>query len=108
MTEHHGHVSIDGQSRSSLEKQKNIEHVEKAEATTLADEILQRYPLLVGKSEDGMANLNKKVLRKLDWKFLVKLWLFPKRQGHMLTTNLAMHHFHATHEVCLIPEPGDG
>lgn len=71
MTENRERASADGLSRSSLEKSKNIELVEKAEGNTLADEILNRYPLLVGKSEEDMASLNKKVLRKLDWKFLV-------------------------------------
>lgn len=56
-----------------MEKEINtIEHVEKTGgfAQALADEILQRYPLLAGKSEVEMALLNKKVLRKLDWRFL--------------------------------------
>jgi len=48
----------------------NVEHVEKSGGLTLDDEILQRYPLLAGKSEVEMALLNKKVLKKLDWKFL--------------------------------------
>lgn len=65
-----GHSSIDAPSRSSLEKT-NIEHVEKADESGLASEILSRYPLLVDKSEEEMAALNKKVLKKLDWKFLV-------------------------------------
>jgi hypothetical protein len=47
-----------------------VEHVEKSGGLTLDDEILQRYPLLAGKSEVEMALLNKKVLKKLDWKFL--------------------------------------
>jgi len=62
----------DEQQRSSLEKEINtVEHVEKTGGIlTLDDEILQRYPLLAGKSEVEMALLNKKVLKKLDWKFL--------------------------------------
>ena len=64
-------LSADEQERSSLEKNINtIEHVEKSGGVALADEILNRYPLLVGKSEVDMALLNKKVLRKLDWRFL--------------------------------------
>jgi hypothetical protein len=66
-------ISADEQERSSLEKTINtVEHVEKSGGHFgfHADEILNRYPLLVGKSEVEMALLNKKVLRKLDWKFL--------------------------------------
>jgi hypothetical protein len=63
--------SSDEQQRSSMEKEINtVEHVEKSGGPTLDDEILQRYPLLAGKSEVEMALLNKKVLKKLDWKFL--------------------------------------
>ena len=61
----------DEQQRSSLEKEINtVEHVEKSRGISLDDEILQRYPLLVNKSEVEMALLNKKVLKKLDWRFL--------------------------------------
>jgi hypothetical protein len=64
-------LSADEQERSSLEKNINtIEHVEKSAGGALAEEILNRYPLLVGKSEVELALLNKKVLRKLDWRFL--------------------------------------
>jgi hypothetical protein len=59
------------QQRSSMEKEINtVEHVEKSGGLTLDDEILSRYPLLAGKSEVEMSLLNKKVLKKLDWKFL--------------------------------------
>lgn len=61
----------DEQQRSSLEKEINtVEHVEKTGGYASNDEILQRYPLLAGKSEVEMAMLNKKVLKKLDWRFL--------------------------------------
>ena len=64
-------LSGDEQERSSLEKNLNtVEHVEKSAGAIQADEILTRYPLLVGKSETELALLNKKVLRKLDWRFL--------------------------------------
>jgi hypothetical protein len=54
-----------------MEKEINtVEHVEKSGGLTLDDEILSRYPLLAGKSEVEMSLLNKKVLKKLDWKFL--------------------------------------
>jgi len=61
----------DEQQRSSLEKDINtVEHVEKSGGLALHDEILQRYPLLADKSEVEMALLNKRVLKKLDWRFL--------------------------------------
>ena len=70
MTSHRERLS-DEQQRSSLEKEINtVEHVEKSGGISLDDEILQRYPLLVNKSEVEMALLNKKVLQKLDWRFL--------------------------------------
>jgi hypothetical protein len=63
--------SSEDQQRSSMEKEINtVEHVEKSGGITLDEEILSRYPLLTGKSEVEMALLNKKVLKKLDWKFL--------------------------------------
>jgi hypothetical protein len=70
MTSNHERSSED-QQRSSMEKEINtVEHVEKSGGITLDEEILSRYPLLAGKSEVEMALLNKKVLKKLDWKFL--------------------------------------
>lgn len=54
--------------RPSLDKSTGDIHVE--EANNVADVCLQRYPLLRDKSEDELKLLNKKVLRKLDWKFL--------------------------------------
>jgi hypothetical protein len=63
--------SSEDQQRSSMEKEINtVEHVEKSGGLTLDEEIFSRYPLLAGKSEVEMALLNKKVLKKLDWKFL--------------------------------------
>jgi hypothetical protein len=56
-------------SRPSIEKSaSNVDHVEDNDA--FANEILQKYPLLVGKSQEELAALNKKVLKLLDWKFL--------------------------------------
>lgn len=46
------------------------EEVENVEAGTIADTVLERYPLLKDKSKDELEALNKKVLRKLDWRFL--------------------------------------
>lgn len=52
---------------SSLKKEQAIEHIETA---ALEPTYLEGFPLLVGKSEEELAILNKKVLKKLDWKFL--------------------------------------
>ena len=71
MADNRQRLSAEQQERSSIEKDLNtIEHVEKSGGVVSDDEILQRYPLLVGKSEVDMALLNKKVLKKLDWYFL--------------------------------------
>lgn len=40
-----------------------------------ADVFLQSYPLLRDKSKDELDRLNKAVLKKLDWKFLVMITL---------------------------------
>jgi hypothetical protein len=77
-------TSMDAPSRSSLEKT-NIEHVESYNENSLAAEILSRYPLLVGKTEEEKAALNKNVLRKLDWKFLVR-FIFLSRGKHLFST----------------------
>lgn len=81
-------ASTDAPSRSSVEKT-NIEHVERADESGLAFDILQRYPLLIDKSEEERATLNKKVLRKLDWKFLVCLPFFEDTMP--LANNLTSH-----------------
>lgn len=60
-------MAQDGSTRSSLDKTGPIEHVE---AATLSDAILERYALLREKSTEELAQLNKSVLKKLDWKFL--------------------------------------
>ncbi|KAH0288195.1 putative vitamin H transporter [Aureobasidium namibiae CBS 147.97] len=52
---------------SSLKKEQAIEHVETA---AVEPTYLEGFPLLVGKSEEELAILNKNVLKKLDWKFL--------------------------------------
>lgn len=71
MADNRQRLSAEQQERSSIEKDLHtIEHVEKSGGVVTADEILNRYPLLVGKSEVDMALLNKKVLKKLDWYFL--------------------------------------
>ena len=71
MADNRQRLSAEQQERSSIEKDLHtIEHVEKSGGVVTADEILNRYPLLVEKSEVDMALLNKKVLKKLDWWFL--------------------------------------
>lgn len=76
-------LSAEEQERSSLEKTINtVEHVEKSAGGALADEILNRYPLLVGKSEVDMALLNKKVLKKLDWWFLPTITFMYVSRGY--------------------------
>jgi hypothetical protein len=71
MADNRQRLSAEEEERSSIEKNLNtVEHVEKSAGGAFADEILNRYPLLVGKSEVDMALLNKKVLKKLDWWFL--------------------------------------
>jgi hypothetical protein len=50
-----------------LRKEQAIEHIESAAAEPT---YLEGFPLLVGKSEEELAILNKKVLKKLDWRFL--------------------------------------
>ena len=71
MADNRQRLSAEQQDRSSIEKDLHtIEHVEKSGGAVTADEVLNRYPLLVGKSEVDMALLNKKVLKKLDWYFL--------------------------------------
>ena len=83
MADNRQRLSAEEQERSSLEKTINtVEHVEKSAGGALADEILNRYPLLVGKSEVDMALLNKKVLRKLDWWFLPTITFMYVRGRH--------------------------
>ena len=55
-----------------MKKAMGIEQVEKADDNEMVNMLLQRYPLLLSKSEEEMASLNKSVLRKLDWRFLVR------------------------------------
>lgn len=59
------------QSQASLSSKERgiIELVENAQDSE-ADNYLHGFDLLAGKSKEELALLNKKVLRKLDWKFL--------------------------------------
>ncbi|KAI4745759.1 MFS transporter [Aureobasidium sp. EXF-12298] len=52
---------------SVLEKEKAVEHIESAPVEST---YLEGFPLLRDKSDEELAVLNKKVLKKLDWKFL--------------------------------------
>jgi len=57
-------------SQTSLPKDGVFEVIEQAQVTE-ADLYLQRFDLLAGKSSEELAKLNKKVVSKLDWKFLI-------------------------------------
>jgi hypothetical protein len=63
-------MSLDDKPKRSDEITK-IEHSEIADAELW----LQGYPLLRGKSKDELAKINKSVLKKLDWKFLLIITL---------------------------------
>ncbi|KAG9856100.1 major facilitator superfamily transporter, partial [Aureobasidium melanogenum] len=52
---------------SVLDKEKAVEHIESAPVEST---YLEGFPLLRDKSDEELAVLNKKVLKKLDWKFL--------------------------------------
>ncbi|KAG9764958.1 major facilitator superfamily transporter, partial [Aureobasidium melanogenum] len=52
---------------SVLDKEKAVEHIESA---PFESTYLEGFPLLRDKSDEELAVLNKKVLKKLDWKFL--------------------------------------
>jgi hypothetical protein len=60
----------DGTSKNSVE----IVKVENAEIPD-AERYLQGYPLLREKTKDELDKLNKAVLKKLDWKFLLIITL---------------------------------
>jgi hypothetical protein len=64
-----------GSRRSSTSKKlEDIEVIETVE-TSEAEAYLQRFELLRGKSKDELAALNKSLVRKLDWKFLLCITL---------------------------------
>lgn len=44
--------------------------VEYEEVAPVRDEILERYPLIKGKTPEERAAIEKSLVRKLDWKFL--------------------------------------
>jgi hypothetical protein len=58
-----------GGSQVSLSKDGEVEVVEQAQVSE-AESYLQHFDLLVGKPKEELDRLNKKVLSKLDWKFL--------------------------------------
>ncbi|KPI37705.1 putative transporter [Cyphellophora attinorum] len=58
--------------RSSMDKEADVEVVESIQAAN--EELwLQQYDLLAGKSKQELAALNKKVVKKLDWRFLTTI-----------------------------------
>lgn len=59
--------------RSSLAKEGDIDVVEEAQISSNEQLWLQEYDLLVGKSKEELDALNKKVLKKLDWRFLTTI-----------------------------------
>ena len=56
-------------SAASVEKEADIQVVENAHQDD-GVQYLQHFDLLQDKSKDELDHLNKKVLRKLDWRFL--------------------------------------
>jgi len=52
---------------NSIDEKKDFENVE---SLAVPDVLLERYPLIKDKSKEELDALNKKVLKKLDWKFL--------------------------------------
>jgi hypothetical protein len=66
MSDAHKPVTQHGTPKGSVD----LEQTESMEAGTMEEIVLQRYPLLVNKSKEELAALNKKVVKKLDWKFL--------------------------------------
>lgn len=77
-------MAIDSDSKRSVE----IIKVEDANVNAEAS-YLQRYPLLVNKTEDGLKALNKAVLKKLDWKLLpcITIMLLFRSQHPALVGN---------------------
>lgn len=72
MTMANNHALANSASKSSLEKTFTAEVVEDAQLSN--QEIwIQQYDLLVGKSKEELDALNKKVVKKLDWRFLVTI-----------------------------------
>lgn len=53
-------------------KEADVEVIEQVQ-TTNEELWLQEYNLLVGKSKEELDKLNKKVVKKLDWRFLVTI-----------------------------------
>lgn len=48
----------------------DLEQSESMEAGTIEEIVLQRFPLLINRSKEELAVLNKQVVKRLDWKFL--------------------------------------
>lgn len=60
------------QSKDSVDKDAKVEVVEQAQASN--EELwLQEFDLLVSKPKEELEKLNKKVVKKLDWRFLTTI-----------------------------------
>lgn len=84
-------------SQTSLPKDGGVEIVERAQVAE-ADLYLQHFDLLAGKSKEELDKLNKKVLSKLDWKFLlcITAMLLMKWVSAFPLSRLAADYFLAT------------
>ncbi|KPI37082.1 putative transporter [Cyphellophora attinorum] len=58
--------------RNSTEKEQNVEILEQAQ-TSNEELWIQQYDLLAGKSKEELDKINKKVVSKLDWRFLTTI-----------------------------------
>jgi hypothetical protein len=76
-------------SLSSVTKEKAIEHIESA---AVEPTYLEGFPLLVNKSEEELAALNKKVLSKLDWRFLPCITVMLLMKYESILSHLCHHH----------------
>lgn len=64
-------TELKNEARNSIESKTNAECVEEnAPDITSAEQMLEQWPLLRDKTPQERDNLNKKLLRKLDWIFL--------------------------------------
>jgi hypothetical protein len=68
-TTHEGETLSIMATRSSIDKKGDTTCIDNVD-DTFRREHLSKYPLLTDKSDEELEQLNKSVLRKLDWKFL--------------------------------------
>lgn len=64
-----GQQPVRSGSTASVEKEADIQVVENAQQDE-GRQYLEHFDLLQNKTKDELDSLNKKVLRKLDWRFL--------------------------------------